>query len=131
MAIPSECEFVLLGCSPSNMESGSYPFLVVQKRTLDQKSFITNHILNGWQSVRKVFADEVREDVLFFIDSLRDYKEGSAAERFFTHLSNLSVGPIRFIAGGSGRCDAIDEEIAAALDSGEHPVLWPDSFSPM
>ena len=124
----NDCEFVLLGCATSNLGTDAYPFVVVICEIELNDCTLKSYVLKGWQDVREFFPDEVREDVLLFLDSLGDYSLGQEAERFFVQLHNLSVGPIRFIAGKTCGLHVLDEAISAILEGGKDRVLWPESF---
>lgn len=128
MSKSDDPKFVLLGCVASNLANDAYPFVIVVNESNENRT-LTSYVLNGWQDIREFFPDDVREDVLYFLDSLGDYAPGEDTDRFFGHLHTLSVGPVRFIAGGTCSPKELDASISAMLETGKAPVLWPESFN--
>jgi hypothetical protein len=129
--LPLDCEFVILGCAPSNLGGVSYPFVVVVSKVSKGRRCLEAYVLNGWANIRKFFTDEVREDVIFFIEDLRRRSASVDPESFVRFLRTLSVGPIRFVDGGTCAVDLIDFSISNIFESRLEPILWPDSFSPI
>src|ERR1017187_5108509 len=119
----TDYEFVLLGCVASNLATDAYPFVVVVSEIVNGACTLKGYVLKGWQNIREFFPDDVREEVLHFLDSLGGYAVGPEAARYIAHLQTLSVGPIRFLSSGTCSLEDLDRRVAAILDSGQAPVL--------
>jgi hypothetical protein len=120
--------FKLMGYSTSDLSDVTIPLAIILKFGIGSESCLVVYAIS--EALVGDFAPLYTPDgkLQLFLEDLRKCPPGSRSELLFRHLSDLGVGPIRFVSQSAPNEIDVEGQISRAVEEVWPKVIWPDSF---